>query len=254
MHRFYLPPEQCAEKRLILDGAEAHHAREVLRLERASTVVVLDGAGGEYTAEVVEETRHQVRLVCTETRRAPPPECRVTLLQAVPRGKLFETIIQKATELGVARIVPVISERTTPRFDSDPAGKTEKWRRVAIEAIKQCGCPWLPLVETPVTPAEYLARREPVELGLVASLRPGRRHARVYFQDFQQREKRRPGSVSVWIGPEGDLTPEEVRAIQDAGCRPIDLGPLVLRSDTAAIYSLAIINHELRSPTGAAAS
>ena len=248
MHRFYLPPEKCAGKTLILDGAEAHHAREVLRLEKSATVVVLDGAGGTYTCEVTGESRHEVRLTCAGKQTAPSPECRVTLLQAVPKGKLFEAIIQKATELGVARIVPVISERTTPRFDRDPTEKTEKWQRVAIEAIKQCGCPWLPRIEHPVTPANYLDRREPVELGLVGSLQPGSRHARVYFQDFQEREKRGPRSVSVWIGPEGDLTPNEIGAIQAAGYLPIDLGPLVLRTETAAIYSLAIINHELRAP------
>ena len=248
MHRFYLPPEQCAARSLALQGAEAHHAREVLRLERAARVVVLDGAGGEYTCEVLDENRHEVRLVCTGKRVAPPPEFQITLLQAVPRGKLFEAIIQKATELGVTRIVPIVSERTTPRFESDPAGKTEKWRRVAIEAIKQCGCPWLPRVEMPVPLAEFLSRRESVELGLVGSLQPGSRHAHTYFQDFRRRENRRPRSVAVWIGPEGDLTPDEIGAIQAAGYLPIDLGPLVLKVETAAIYALAIINHELREP------
>ena len=178
----------------------------------------------------------------------PALPCQITLLQAVPKGKIIESIIQKATELGVHRIVPLLSERVTTRLDAAGAAqKGAKWQLVAIEAIKQCGSPWLPRVEPPVAPDAFLARNETFELPLIASLQPGSRHAREYFRAFETEKKRRPQSVCIWIGPEGDFTPAEVAAITSAGALPITLGRLVLRSETAAVYCLSIIHHEVQS-------
>src|ERR1019366_3926654 len=129
---------------------------------------------------------------------------------------------------------PVLSERTTLRLDRGTAAeKAAKWQLVAIEAVKQCGSPWLPVVEEPVTPEEFLQRNEPFDLPLVASLQPGSRHAREYFQSFQDQPRPPPRSACVWIGPEGDLTPDEVAAIRASGALPITLGRLVLRCETA---------------------
>src|SRR6185436_16411700 len=173
----------------------------------------------------------------------------ITLLQAVPKGKILEVIIQKATELGVSRIVPLLTERVTTRLDAeDDAHKAEKWQGIAIEAVKQCGSAWLPKVEAPITPADFLARSEKFELPLIASLQPGSRHPREYFRQFEKEHGHRPASVCIWVGPEGDFTPAEVRAVESSGAKPVTLGPLVLRSETAATYCLSILNYELRSP------
>jgi 16S rRNA (uracil1498-N3)-methyltransferase len=173
----------------------------------------------------------------------------ITLLQAVPKGKIIEAIIQKAVELGVHRVVPLLTERVTTRLDGDSAAhKAEKLQQVAIEAIKQCGAAWLPKIENPLTPGEFLARNEKFELPLIASLQPGSRHAREYFQAFQNEQGRKPESVCIWVGPEGDFTADEVRAIQTGGALPITLGKLVLRVETAAAYCLSILNYDLASP------
>jgi 16S rRNA (uracil1498-N3)-methyltransferase len=187
-------------------------------------------------------------LSVTKETAASPPPCELTLLQAVPKGKIFESIIQKATELGAARIVPLLSERVTLRLDDEShASRREKWQLVAIEAIKQCGSPWLPKVELPVSPAEFLARAERApELSLIASLQPQSRHPREYFDAFRARHGRAPASVCVWVGPEGDFTPLEISAIESGGALPITLGRLVLRSETAATYCLSVLNYELQ--------
>src|SRR5439155_15904498 len=107
---------------------------------------------------------------------------------------------------------------------------------IAIEAIKQCGNPWLPRVEPPLTPAAFLARQEQFELPLIASLQGETRHPRQYFEAFREKHAREPRSICIWVGPEGDFTPEEIHAVKSAGASPITLGPLVLRTETAAIY------------------
>ena len=250
MHRFYVPPEQSQDASLCLTGSEAHHAAHVLRLRSGERVVVLDGAGHEFLCEVQESARAQTRLAVIEKRHHPAPGSRITLLQAVPKGKLMEAIIQKATELGVSRIVPLLSERVVPQFTGiDAAHKTDKWRQVAVEAIKQCGSPWLPEVEPPLTPSEFLARREVFELPLLASLAGGSRPAREFFAAFQAKHGRMPQSVCVWVGPEGDFSAAETEAIKSQGALPITLGPRVLRTETAALCCLSILNYELQSPS-----
>ena len=247
-HRFHLPPAECQGEEVRLTGREAHHASDVLRLREGQCVEILDGAGGELRCEVRQAGGKQVWLAVRQRNQAVPRPWQITLIQAVPKGKMMESIIQKATELGVARIVPLLSERTVPSLEGDSAeARREKWQQVAIEALKQSGNPWLPVVETPVTPGQFLARGETFELPLIGSLLPDRRHPRQCFLDFFHAHGRAPRTLCAWIGPEGDFTPAEVAAIQTAGALPITLGPLVLRSETAAIYTLSLMAYELHA-------
>jgi len=272
MHRFYLPPGHCAGDALRLDGREAHHALHVLRLKRGELIAVLDGVGNEFLCAVENSSRDSVMLSVSLKNFTPPPPCSITLLQAVPRGKIIESIIQKAVELGARRIVPLLTEHVVTRLDDrDAADKRTKWQQVAIEAIKQCGAAWLPQIETPTIIEAFLARSggrqtagflkgdekcgslpkaatpADFDLSLVGSLQKERRHPRECFREFQAQHKRLPQSVGVWIGPEGDFTPGELEAIQASGALPISLGRLVLRVETAAIYCLSILNYELNS-------
>lgn len=245
MHRFYLSSPAPRGETLQLAGREAHHALQVLRVRENERVLILDGAGHEFSCAVRGHDRHSVSLEVLERKFVPAPPCAVTLIQAIPKGKIMESIIQKATELGVSRIVPVLSERVVTQLNSDDASaRAEKWQAVAIEAIKQCGASWLPKVEAPVALPAYLQRAETFELALVACLESGSRPTRECFQEFLARHSRRPHSVAVWIGPEGDFTAAEYSAIQQAGTQPITLGSLVLRVETAAICALAVINSE----------
>ena len=247
MHRFHLPPASCREDLLRLDGREAHHALHVLRIRHGERVSVLDGAGGELFCDVESATKNSLVLAVKEKKFTPAPPCPLTLLVAIPKGKLIESIIQKAVELGAHRIVPLLTERVVTQLDDDGAeAKREKWQAVAIEAIKQCGAPWLPKVEAPQTIAEFLARGGKIELSLVGSLQAERRHPRDWILEFQKQHARSPHSAAVWIGPEGDFTPDELKTIQAAGAKPVTLGALTLRVETAAIYCLSFLNYELR--------
>lgn len=249
MHRFYVPPDQFRGPTLRLTGSEAHHATRVLRVERGERVTVLDGAGQVFQCEVASADRREVQLQILERKNHPPPLCQINLLQAIPKGKIIESIIEKATELGVSRIVPMLTQHVSTRLDGGGAAeKGAKWQHVAVEAIKQCGAVWLPKVEAPVTPKEFLARGETFDLALVGSLQGDARHPGDYLREFKKQQGTRPRSVAIWIGPEGDLTLDELRMIQNAGAKPVTLGPLVLRVETAAVYCLSFLNYELQSP------
>jgi 16S rRNA (uracil1498-N3)-methyltransferase len=248
MHRFYLPPEKMSGSSLTLHEGDAHHAVDVLRLRKGEEVTVLDGAGREVRCEVESVHRRDVLLkVCKSLLHEPLPYS-VTLIQAVPKGKTFETIIQKATELGVAKIIPLLSSRVVVHLnDESTESKIEKWRHVAIEAIKQCGSAWLPQIEKPLSFPELLKQAERFDLSMVGFLGSGTSHPRTFFEDFAREHQRQPKRVALWVGPEGDFSPEEVSAILSLGTKPITMGPLVLRSDTAAIYGLSFINYELQT-------
>jgi 16S rRNA (uracil1498-N3)-methyltransferase len=279
VHRFYLPPD--AWPVATLSGGEAHHARDVLRLQPDDRLTIFDGAGREATAAVAAIAPGAVQLrILQETTTAPLP-CRITLAQAIPKGKNMDLIVQKAVEIGAAEIVPLLSARTVVQLD--PAGaaqKQSKWQAVAIEAAKQCGQNWLPQVHRPTTPADFFAtvaavydRRPPErtearrsqtaatgaeELRLIGSLQPGARHLREILRDYAhdnapaaktagETGAARPTRVLMLIGPEGDFTPAEIALARAHGCAPLTLGPIILRVETAAIYCLSILSYELLS-------
>jgi len=248
MHRFFLPPENCRSETLRLTGREAHHALHVLRLKPGERVTVLDGIGNEFSGAVGNAAKDSLTLAVLEKRFTAAAPCAISLFVAVPKGKIIEGIIQKAVELGAHRIVPLLTERVVTQLDGDGAeNKREKWQQVAIEAIKQCGAAWLPVVDAPVTLQEFLAQAERPELSLVGSLQTERQHPHKVLAEFQSQHGRAPQSVGVWIGPEGDFTLAELQAIAATGAKPITLGPLTLRVETAAIYCLSFLNYELNA-------
>ncbi len=250
MHRFFISDLPEEGDRLELPKAEAHHAASVLRVRQGDEVTVLDGRGNVLLCEVESVARREVSLVISERRRHERQGGAVTLFQSIVKGKAMDHVVQKATELGVSRIVPVVTERTVARPSAGEAeGKREKWLGIAIEAVKQCGSPWLPDIGAPVEFQEALEMGRGSELVLVASLDEEKSEARRWFQEHREAAGGNPETVAAWIGPEGDFTPGELAAVLSAGARPISLGPLVLRADTAAICALAVIGAELRAPS-----
>src|SRR5882672_12151729 len=140
MHRFYLPREHGHDCALTLTGREAHHGLRVLRVRPGEKVGVLDGEGHRYLCDVETLSRDTIRLRVLEKMFVEPLPFRITLVQAIPKGKIFDAIVQKATELGAFRIVPLLTERVVTQLDDDKSQeKVEHWHTVALEAIKQCG-------------------------------------------------------------------------------------------------------------------
>jgi 16S rRNA (uracil1498-N3)-methyltransferase len=248
MHRFYVPPEQSSASTFLLEDREAHHAAVVLRLRAGENVTVLDGAGHRIECEVQNAGKKSVSLLAKKREYIPPLPFQTTLIQAIPKGKTMEWIIEKATELGCSRVVPLLTERVAVQIPADALeDKRDKWQQVAIEAVKQCGQPWLPQIGTPVRLPALLTTPRDFDLSLIGSLKEGAVHPRRVLDDFVRSRGHAPKKVAVWIGPEGDFAPGELEKIIAAGAIGINLGPLILRCETAAIYSLSFLNYELSS-------
>ncbi len=248
MHRFYVPLAANAGDIVGLPEREAHHAASVLRIRPGERAVVLDGCGLVLEGEALAVTKRAMSLKVLKRHHTRRPRWSVTVFPAVAKTKSMDWIIQKATELGVARIAPVQCAHCVPHSNEDAAeAKVEKWRAIAIESIKQCGSPWLPEINPPRNLSECLRELAPSHLSLVASLVPGAASVRETFGDHANSSNGPPRDVSIWIGPEGDFSTEELSALLTAGVRPVTLGPLVLRCETAVVCAVALVNAELRS-------
>jgi 16S rRNA (uracil1498-N3)-methyltransferase len=246
-HRFYIPAEHWSLDQPKLDEGETHHCRDVLRLAVGSRIILFDGKGTEAIAEIQDFSASEARLSVIHVTQTEPLRCAVTLAQAIPKGKNMELIIQKATELGVNRIVPLLSERTIVQLSEGEEGKRiEKWRQVVVEAAKQCGQNWLPTVDSPVSLKRFFSEFDRYEAPLIASLQGDARSFKQVLHDFREQHGRRPTSTLMLIGPEGDFTPAEAALAKTAGCLPVSLGPIILRTETAAIYSLSVLAYELQ--------
>ena len=264
MHRFYLPNLQT----LALTGGESHHALHVLRLQAGDELSVFDGRGHEVRCSIAEIARDTVRLTALQHSTTPPLRCRITLAQAVPK-KTMDLIIQKATELGAAAIMPLISERTVVRLDAKLDSKdsrTDRWRDIALEACKQCGNNWLPEVHPPQKARDFIGKlgctphpkpsprergeglgEEQFDLKLIASLQPDSKPLKSILSNAPTLQRSHAPTILIIIGPEGDFTLSELDLARSAGCVPLSLGPLVLRAETAALYALSILHHELQT-------
>ena len=234
--RFHVLPSDVSATELVLRALEAHHARRVLRLPVGARVVCFDGRGAAWDCEITAYERDQARaapLVRLPDEPERPP--RVTLAQGIVKGERMDWIVQKATELGVVRIVPLLADRSVVRAEADR--RAERWQRIALEAAKQCERNRLPDIDAPTSLADVLAALDGAALAFVE--RDGA-PARVGIEALG-----RPERVTLFVGPEGGWSPEERLAFERAGVARASLGPDVLRSETAAISAVSVVKYAL---------
>jgi 16S rRNA (uracil1498-N3)-methyltransferase len=244
--RVFCQPPVADPKEIRLSVDESHHLVAVNRAASGATVVAFDGKGSEWVCELAEADKRGARLRVRLAQKAKALPWRITLGQALPLGGAMESIVKKATEIGVTTIIPLESERTQVHLGGERSDrKIEKWQTAALEAAKQCGNPWLPEIG-PVTPAAaFIGAAKGYDLKLIASLQPGARSLKAVLGDYRTGHGRTPSNILWLVGPEGDFTPAEMSRSQTAGFEPITLGPLVLRCETAAVYALSILTYEL---------
>jgi 16S rRNA (uracil1498-N3)-methyltransferase len=247
--RVFCEPATLEPAEIRLDQAEAHHLVQVCRARQGDTVVAFDGRGNEWVSTLVYCGKLEAVLKVTQHLRQKPLPYSIALGQALPKGKSMDSIVRKATEIGVRQIIPLESERTEVHVAGDrEEHKKGKWLSIAIEAAKQCGNPFLPEVMPVQRAAEFMENAKGYDLKLIASLHPGAVSLRNVLAEYRQEHGSFPSNVLWLIGPEGDFTPAEISLSQTHGFRPIGLGPLVLRCETAAIVALSILSYELQNP------
>lgn len=240
--RFYAPRIAFAAdgKTVTLSADEARHARDVLRLGRGEEVFVFDGEGSEYRCGIADITARSVTLNVVEETEPAKPESPLdlTLAVALLKGEKFDLVVQKATELGVTRLVPLITARADVRIrePEDARRKRERWERIAFEAAKQCGRARLMLVDSPLT-LDQLRSISDVQLTIMYTARDGDSHA-VAFD-----KKLRPASILAMVGSEGGWTDNEIVQARANGWKLVTLGGRTLRAETAAIAVATLLQH-----------
>ncbi|TXI72051.1 MAG: 16S rRNA (uracil(1498)-N(3))-methyltransferase [Dechloromonas sp.] len=231
--RFYCRAALSPGAHIELPEPVARHAVRVLRLPPGAPMVLFDGRGGEYLAHIqrIERERVVAELASWQDVERESPLA-VTLVQALQAGEKMDFTIQKAVELGVRDIVPVESRRSVLRLSGDRAAKrVAHWQGVAASACEQCGRNQVPLVAPLEKLENWLAR--PADASLRLMLAPDADDALVDLPPAS--------AVQLLIGAEGGLDPQEVLAAKQAGFRPVRMGPRVLRTETAGLAALAIL-------------
>ena len=233
--RLYVEGPLRAGARIALPERAAHHAGAVLRLREGEQVIVFDGSGGEHDARIASVARGRVEAELAERRdveRESP--LRVTLVQGVSSGERMDLTVQKAVELGVAAIQPVLAEKSLVKLDRKrAAARVEHWRRIVLAACEQSGRNRVPALLDVVALADY-CRASPA--GTCLLLSPG---AALGLRAVAARIER---VVALAAGPEAGFSADEEAMLIAAGFEPVRLGPRVLRTETAALAALAALN------------
>lgn len=231
---------------MALSLEETRHLRDVLRLRTGDEIYVFDGAGREFhcAVETIGKNSTDVRVISEVQPASPESPLNLTLAIALLKGEKFDLVIQKATELGVRRIIPLGTDRSDVRLSDEREQKrVTRWRRIALEAAKQAGRAFVPGVTSPLSLNSLLASGlEGDDLLTVTRLMFSEREGRSladHSNDFAER----PAGIIAVVGPEGGWADEELELGRDAGWEIVTLGGRTLRAETAAIAIVALLQH-----------
>ena len=241
MSRFFTSKENVKGDMIHIDSQEARHILKVMRMKEGDKVIVFDGSGCEYTG-FIKNTKPKSLVVQVVSRATPKANefPRITLAQAIPKKERMDYIVEKATELGAHSIIPVVSERTVVvPTETSARNKVSRWKNIALAAAKQCGRTDMLEVGNAQKFQDLVYEIDGYDMVLMAHLSDNTISLKEAISDFKA------GKIIIFIGPEGDFTPEEIMMAKNSKiCRFISLGKRTLKSDTAGLYVLSVLNHE----------
>lgn len=241
MRRFFLEKNKIQDGKATIRGSEARHIGRVLRLGAGDTLYLLDENGWEYKAAIISKRSNRVEVELL--KKSPPmadPSITVVLGQALPKAQKMDFIVQKATELGVTTIVPFFSERTIPSLNDEQLNKRRiRWKRIALEATKQCGRSVVPRIGDMLPFKDMLNECDDNSLKIILWEDEKDIKLKQVLSDHQHHQK-----VIILIGPEGGFTSEEVDMARQAGFKSVRLGKYILRTETVGICLLNILQYE----------
>ncbi|NLU51339.1 MAG: 16S rRNA (uracil(1498)-N(3))-methyltransferase [Clostridiaceae bacterium] len=244
MHRFIVKPGNVNNGYVTLEDEDLKHLRQVLRLGAGDIIRVFDGNGLEYEAELIDVDKNKaLAKIISSFSPETEPNTKVTLFQGLPKGEKMELIIQKAVELGIFRIVPVITERTVVKLDEKAREKkAERWSRIAAEAAKQCKRAYIPEVMKPVSFSEAVNLAESCGATVVLYENEEKKCLKELLKCYTINKIR---DIALFVGAEGGFSAAEVGKCQQKGFDIAGLGKRILRTETAAISVVSIIMYEM---------
>ena len=244
MNRFFVDdPGAFSDRSVVITGEDVNHVKNVLRLKENDELIVSDGRGRDYHCRISGITNEEVVAdICDICDNFSELSTEMTLFQGFPKGDKMELIIQKTVELGVTRIVPVMTKRTVVKLDDKKAKKkTERYNMIAESAAKQSGRGMIPEVTMPVSFAEAVSMAEKLDMNIIPyEEAEGVEYSRNIIKNIKGKK-----SLGIFIGPEGGFAREEVEKALDAGVSAITLGHRILRTETAGMAVISIIMFEL---------
>lgn len=239
MRRFYIPPKQMGNDESVITGSDAHHMRDVLRLQPNQWVVVFDGTGREYQAQILSIDRKEIRVAMRSSVKADiEPSFELAFAQGYLKDKKMDGLVRQLTELGVDRWVPFLSRRSIPVPDKKRLqGRYQRWQKISLEALKQCG------------------RSRAMELDALVSFGDALKQARSYDLKVIFWEESKavtlvdhvrstdPNRVFLMVGPEGGFGVDEIEMAEKEGFRIVGLGPRILKAETAALAAAVMAQY-----------
>lgn len=238
--RFFISADQVTPASITISGEDVHHIAIVLRMKPGALLVLSDGKGTDYTARITSVDRHEVKTEIVSSVRREASRPRVTLAQGLPKSDKMDFIMQKATELGVSSIAPVVTERTIVKV-RDQEKRVARWQKICREAAMQSNRPDIPHVHQIRKLSDFLAGLSSLPAGALLLL-PWEEATEPVKQILKRTLQAE--SVITLIGPEGGFSLQEAERTRAAGFHPVSLGPNILRTETAALAVLSMINYE----------
>jgi 16S rRNA (uracil1498-N3)-methyltransferase len=247
MQRYFIPPEQFHESTVTITGSDAHHIIRVMRSQLGDTVICSNGSNREALVALSSLEKDAVEAdIVEELELKNEALIEVWIAQSLPKGDKLETVIQKNTEIGAARFIPFVSERTIVQYDEKKAVKLqERWDKIAKEAAEQAHRNRVPEITKPLTWKQTLQLVSKVDLALICYEKESGLQLKLLLrQTFSQDSSFRSGRVLLLVGPEGGFSEKEINEAVTAGCHSISLGARILRTETAAMVALTCILYE----------
>jgi 16S rRNA (uracil1498-N3)-methyltransferase len=247
--RFYAPPDSINGSAVALDPDETSHLARVLRLRPGDEAFVFDGCGREYRCAflTIEDNRAQLEIKDELANEVESP-VDIALAQALAKGEKFDLAVQKATELGVSSIIPLLTEHADVKLSDERFEKRlERWRRISLEALKQSGRRKLVDISPPMTLKEFLESQSAGSCALLVFSERGGAAIKTALLDAVDKK-----SAAALVGPEGGWSADELKLMSERGASAVTLGPRILRTETAAIVAIALIQHALGDLSSAA--
>ena len=245
MYHFYVEPESVSADTARITGGDVNHIKNVLRMHPGEEIMILDGSGMEYRCEIVTISDEVLARVLEAKKTEAELSVRLLLFQGLPKKDKMELIIQKAVELGVSEIIPVLTKRTVVKLEDKKKEqkKLERWQAIAEAAAKQSGRGIIPKVCEAVKFTEAVKQAETLDEALIPyELAEGMDEARERIRGLHDKK-----TIGIFIGPEGGFEEEEIALAANAGIHPITLGKRILRTETAGLCILSVIMFELEN-------